>query len=239
MAEGSTMKNEFEYVGKELELFRHAENWKRYVARRMAPYLSGQVLEVGAGLGANAPYLYREDFDRFVSLEPDPRLCGQYRDRQAKGLIPSSCQLIEGTLDAISEDRHFDSLVYFDVLEHIEDDREEVRRAMEHLRPGGHLIVLCPAHNWLFSPFDEAIGHFRRYDKPMYRRLSDHRPIRIEYLDSVGLLASIANKLILKQSYPNEKQIRLWDRVFVQCSKLCDPATFGSIGKSLLGVWKK
>lgn len=84
-----------------------------------------------------------------------------------------------------------------------------------------------------------AIGHFRRYDKPMYRELSDHRPVRMEYLDSVGLFASIANKLILKQAYPNEKPIRLWDRVFLRCSKVCDPASFRLIGKSLLGIWKK
>lgn len=239
MNDDSTTKSEFEYIGKELEIFQFAENWKGYVARRVRPYLTGHVLEVGAGLGANVPYLYREDLQRFVSLEPDTQLCGEYRQRQSKGLIPPDCELVGGTLIELNSDEFFDSIVYFDVIEHIEDDCAEVGRAFDHLRSGGHLVILCPAHNWLFSPFDEAIGHFRRYDKQMYRKLSDRQPIRIEYLDSIGLLASIANKLFLKQDYPTEKQIKMWDRAFVQMSKICDPATFHLVGKSLLGVWKK
>ncbi len=118
-------------------------------------------------------------------------------------------------------------------------DRAELDRAFDHLRPGGHLVVLCPAHNWLYSPFDEAVGHYRRYNKRMYRQLSDRQPLRIEYLDSVGLLASIANKLLLKQAYPSEKQIKLWDRLFVRLSTVVDPATLHLVGKSLLGVWRR
>ena len=239
MTSDATPASEFEYVGKELELFQVAENWKRYFARRVRPYLNGRVLEVGAGIGANVPYLYREDLEQFISLEPDLQLCEQYRKRQAEGLIPEACELIEGTLATIPSDERFDSIVYLDVLEHIEDDRDEFSRAFGRLQPGGHLIILCPAHNWLFSPFDKAIGHFRRYNKRMYRQLSDQQPVRSEYLDSVGLCASIANKLLLKQSYPTEKQIKLWDRVFVRLSKVADPLTFRLLGKTLVGVWRR
>ena len=45
---------------------------------------------------------------------------------------------------------------YIDVVEHIKDDRGEMRRAAEWLRPGGHLVVVCPAHQLLFSAFDRA-----------------------------------------------------------------------------------
>ena len=55
--------------------------------------------------------------------------------------------------------------------EHIENDREELERAAARLRPGGRVIVLAPAHQWLFTPFDAAIAHFRRYNRSMMRNL--------------------------------------------------------------------
>ncbi|MEE2938381.1 MAG: methyltransferase type 12, partial [Planctomycetota bacterium] len=175
---------------------------------------------------------------QFVSLEPDPKLCEQFRQRQKCGLIPTKCELIEGTLRECDPNKKFDTILYLDVLEHIEKDAAEVSLAIERLRPQGCLVVLCPAHHWLHSPFDDAIGHYRRYDKLMYRKLSTYKPLRIEYLDSIGLLASLANRMFLKQPYPSEKQIRLWDRVFVTLSKAIDPISFYRFGKSVIGVWR-
>jgi len=47
----------FSYVGQELRIFEHARNWKKYWSSEIRPYLSGDVLEVGAGLGANTEFL--------------------------------------------------------------------------------------------------------------------------------------------------------------------------------------
>lgn len=60
-------------------------------------------------------------------------------------------ETICGTLEALAA-LAFDTIIYIDVLEHIEDDREELNRAASHLRPGGHLIILSPAHQKLFTP---------------------------------------------------------------------------------------
>jgi hypothetical protein len=59
------------------------------------------------------------------------------------------------------------------------------------------------------------------------------------YLDSVGLLASSANKLLLKQSYPTLKQVLFWDRTMVPMSKLFDKITFHQLGKSVLLIAQK
>jgi SAM-dependent methyltransferase len=230
---------QLDYIGKELELFLMADTWKRYFTSRLRPYLVGDLLEVGAGMGANACYFYRDDLNRYVSLEPDTRLCDVYRGWQAEGRIPARCELVQGTLETLAPNATFDSIVYIDVLEHIEDDHAEFQLAYARLRPGGYLSVLCPAHHFLFSQFDRVIGHFRRYNKRMFLRLSDHKPLRIEYLDSIGMAASVANRLLLKQSYPKENQILFWDRCLVRMSRILDPLTFRRMGKSILGVWKK
>ena len=40
----------------------------------------------------------------------------------------------------------FDCILYIDVLEHIENDRQELIEAKKRLKPGGRLIILAPAH---------------------------------------------------------------------------------------------
>ena len=65
---------ELHYVGSELELFSSASHWKNYWSRLLRRYVAGDVLEVGAGIGANTPYLDCGTGGRWVCLEPDPRL---------------------------------------------------------------------------------------------------------------------------------------------------------------------
>ena len=58
----------FAYVGTELDVFALAENWKRYYGSFLAPFLSGDVLEVGAGLGATTRALCRGSARRWWHL---------------------------------------------------------------------------------------------------------------------------------------------------------------------------
>ena len=44
----------------------------------------------------------------------------------------------------------FDTILYLDVLEHIKNDFLELERACQLLRRGGKIVVLSPAHNFLF-----------------------------------------------------------------------------------------
>jgi SAM-dependent methyltransferase len=57
----------------------------------------------------------------------------------------------------------FDTLLMFDVLEHIEDQDRFLESARYHLAEGGCLLINVPALQWLFSPYDRVQGHQRRY----------------------------------------------------------------------------
>ncbi len=137
--------------------------------------------------------------------------------------------------------QQFDTIIYIDVLEHIEDDRAELERAAALLRPGGHVIILSPAHQNLYTPFDKAIGHFRRYNRSMLEALSPAglRLERIWYLDCVGLFASLANRLFLQQSMPTREQLKFWDGFIIPTSRALDHVFFYSIGKSIVATWQK
>ena len=144
---------------------------------------------------------------RWVCLEPDPSLLDQLRLKLGPA-ASRNYEMICGTVRTIDRAWQFDTIIYIDVLEHIEDDREGLKLAAAHLRPGGRTTVLSPAHQWLSTPFDAAIGHFRRYNRSMLRSISppELRIERLIYVDSASMLASAANRLLLRQSMPTERQ---------------------------------
>lgn len=230
-----------DYIGNELELFKHAVNWKNYYAKFFKHLLKGDVLEVGAGIGETTRSLCDGTQTAWVCLEPDEKLTNEIELKKKQGYLPSFIEIKTATLDNLSSERKFDAIIYIDVIEHIENDSLELKKASNFLKPGGHLIVLVPAHNYLFSPFDKSIGHYRRYNKKMLRNAapSSLKRIKLFYLDSLGLFASLANKWFLKQDYPEMKQIKFWDNVIIPVSKVTDMLSGFSIGKTVVGIWKK
>ena len=230
---------DFAYVGGELDLFAGATTWKSYVRFHLAPYLSGDILEVGAGIGAATASFYDGTQRRWVCLEPDRELAYRIRSNLPPAL--SNCEVVIGTLSDLGAGEQFDSILYMDVLEHIEADAAELARAASHLKPNGTLAILSPALPWLFTPFDKAIGHYRRYTKTSLRSIAPQglREIKCIYLDSAGLLASLGNKLFLRSPIPSKSQIQFWDRAMVPLSRYADRALNHAIGKSILGVWQK
>jgi SAM-dependent methyltransferase len=232
---------DFTYRGDELDVFAVAKNWKSYLREQIQPYLGREVLEVGAGFGGTTKFLCNGACDRWICLEPDASLADRLGVSLRDGTLPPCCQVEVGTLAGRDDLNCFDAILYVDVLEHIEDDMGELARAILHLRPGGRLVVLAPAHQWLFSEFDRTIGHFRRYTRRTLRAISPpgSKVARLVYLDSVGLLASLANRVLLKRPLPTRRQITFWDGLMVLLSRPLDIVTFHHVGKSVLAVWQK
>lgn len=232
--------SEFTYVGSELDLFAAVRHWKSYWSRQIRPYVGGDVLEVGAGIGSNTPFLDTGGSGRWVCLEPDPQLLARLAEKLKEVDRRPTCETVCGTLESLNN-QQFDTIIYIDVLEHIEKDREELNAAASHLRPGGRIVVLSPAHQRLFTPFDSSVGHFRRYDRPMLRNISPPGLdlIRLRYLDSVGLCASAANLLFLRQSAPTSGQLQFWDNWIIPPSRVLDKLFLYSVGKSIFAVWQK
>lgn len=230
--------NEFKYVGAELDLFAAVHNWKSYWSSQIRPFIRGEVLEVGAGIGVNTPYLDRGGNQRWVCLEPDAQLAVRMAGNLRQSTNSRRYEIVRGTIQDLRAES-FDTILYIDVLEHIEHDREELESAAMLLRAGGRLIVLAPAHQSLFAPFDAAIGHYRRYNRRMLRNISpvSLRLEKLWYLDSAGLLLSAANRLLLSQSMPTKVQLAFWDRCVVPISRVLDPCLFSSAGKSVVGTW--
>lgn len=93
----------------------------------------------------------------------------------------------------------YDAVFLLDVLEHIEDDKSFLVAALHHLRPGGMLIVNVPASMWLYSRYDTAAGHVRRYRGATLANVFAQAGIRPEGLRYWGM--SMVPVLLLRKAF--------------------------------------
>lgn len=231
----------YTYPGEELSLFEEARNWKRYFGKKILPYIKGKVLEVGAGIGETTPYLFNDDVKEWTCLEPDSDCFAILSSKKEKNILPANCHIIQGMLQELPEGSKYDTILYIDVLEHIETDKSEIRYALEKLEPEGHLIIISPAYQFLYSPFDKSIGHYRRYTKKSLREtvaFPNLSEIKIFYLEVTGMLLLIFNKFLFRKKYPTGTVVKVWDRIFVPVSIFLDKVLAYSMGKSIIGIWK-
>lgn len=224
------------YGGGELDLFAVTIKWKRYLNRYIRAHIFGRVLEVGAGKGANTLVHLSDRVSEWTCLEPDPRLC-----REIEGTGQPGVRVLNGIIHDVHPSDCYDCILYIDVLEHIEDDIAEIREAAKRLKSGGILLVASPAHQFLYSPFDAQIGHYRRYSRRSIKRVLPDDCVIVDnlYLDSAGLLLSLGNKILLGQSMPTPTQLRVWDRLFVPLSQITDRLFLNRIGKTVLFIMRK
>jgi hypothetical protein len=231
----------FAYVGTELDKFANATNWKKYFSKKLRPYIGDNVIEVGAGLGSSTTFLCGGNHARWLCLDPDAGHVSRLKSRIRARELPPCCEARIGLLTDLTPGEQADTIIYIDVLEHIEHDEDEIRLAASHLAPGGHIVVLSPAFHFLYSPFDKAIGHYRRYTRQDARRLT-LQSLTLQktfFLDSAGFLASALNRTLLKKSHVSARDIRLWDKMIIPLSVLTDRVLSQLLGKSIVMVWRK
>jgi SAM-dependent methyltransferase len=135
-----------------------------------------------------------------------------------------------------------DSCVCLNVLEHIEDDREALRRMSAAIAPGGVVILLLPAFPSLFGPIDQLLGHHRRYTRASISKLAEQTGLRVKssrYLNAVGFFGWWINAHILKRQAQSAAQIEFFDRYIVPISSRLESLITPPFGQSLFVVLQK
>lgn len=223
-----------QYDGFELEHFDSAYNFRKYQLFLIKDYISDKFLEVGPGKGGFT-FFYGNLVNKPMLIEPEKKLYKILKKNlKKKKFIIRNC-----TIDKINN--KFDTIIYFDVLEHIKNDIKEVSIASKKVKKNKYLIFNVPAYQSLYSNFDKSVGHHKRYNKKDFLKISKKTGLKIEkliYYDSIGFLFLILNRVFsLKQSNLKNK-LYLWN-LLIPLSRLIDFLTFNKFGKSLLCVFKK
>jgi SAM-dependent methyltransferase len=193
-----------------------ADAFTRWVLDEISPWLGQRVLEVGCGIGTytaemavGSRKIVAMDMERAFVDEAARRL-GQHPDVQ---LICGDAT--EADLPT-PDDAAFDTVILLDVLEHIEDDVALLTRLRARLGPGGQLILKVPAMPSLYSPMDEAIGHWRRYDKRGLTEVISRAGLEVVRIWSFNAAAVPGwwwNGRVLKRRSPPQEQVALYNRL--------------------------
>lgn len=141
------------------------------------------VLDVGCGTGGNAGAFAAEGF-RVVGIDPSADAIGFATDRYSNVQFASRADP-----EAFASHLHAGGLVLLsDVLEHVEDDADLLRRAVLALPPGGHAVITVPADPTLWSRHDDAFGHYRRYQPESLAALWAALPVSVRLLSHYNAL---------------------------------------------------
>jgi SAM-dependent methyltransferase len=129
------------------------------IMRRNIPNLAkARMLEIGCGNGSVLAFLKRNGIEL---VGGDIFMEGLAFCRQRVNSIP----LYQLDVMALPFRNEFDVVGLFDVLEHIDDDARAIQEISQALKQKGMLLITVPAHQFLWSYFDENSNHRRRYQK--------------------------------------------------------------------------
>ena len=217
------------YDGWELEFFDKASNFRSYQFELIKKNLKGRVAEIGPGNGIFVDK-YKDLVDEIHLYEPSSNFLTNLESKKINNIKIFNSNFIE-------KPNYYDSILYLDVFEHIENDQLEFNKAYNSLKQNGCLIVNVPAYQHLYSQFDRDINHFRRYSKTNFLKLIKEynlKKIELKYYDSIGYLLSLASKNS-KLDYKNNfsLKIRVWDNL-IFFSRIIDFLIFNMFGKSLM-----
>lgn len=240
MASDSLDDPDFHYSGSELDALRGAENYYRWLIKRLTPYLGATVIEVGAGIGTFSEYLLTvPQVKRLVAIEPASNTFALLEKRLES--YPNATTA-KGYLEDYSGQPLADSLVAVNVLEHVRNDSEFMRKAREVVSPNGTMLLFVPAVPAIFGSLDRAFEHFRRYTRPQLRKQIEEAGWtieRISYMNIMGILPWFVAGRLLKRTSISTAEARAFDRFAVPLTSAIEDRLEMPIGQSILAVARK
>tara|TARA_A100001011_G_C14178775_1_gene785847 strand:+ start:139 stop:825 length:687 start_codon:yes stop_codon:yes gene_type:complete len=218
------------------ERFDKANFHIKYCLSLVKNYIKGDVLEVGAGCGSFTRNYEKATNGSITLTELDE-----------KNLFILKKNFKENTRIKVFKDGQteigakYDTILYFHVLEHIENDTKELEKAKKMLNRNGHLIIMAPAHQKIYSNLDKAVGHFRRYEKSFFSKdLFGLEQKKLILIDSIGYVLYFLNKTFFKNEvFPSDFKIFIWDKIFTPFTIIVDFLTIYKFGKCFISIYKK
>lgn len=152
--------------------FKHRNNIITSSVKTFSP--KSLFFDIGGGNGFVAKRLQSEGV-KTILVEPGKKGAVNAFNRGVENVL---CSTLE---DAEIIPNKIDAIGLFDVVEHIEDDRNFLKNICSYLNKDGHVYISVPAYNFLWSNEDVDAGHYRRYRKTQLENLLKSVGIQVEY----------------------------------------------------------
>jgi SAM-dependent methyltransferase len=234
------------YAGRDLEVMVFAENYHRWILHELKPFLGTRIVEVGAGTGSFSELVMEHDVASLSLVEPSTGMHQLLSERisqiESQTRIRTYNTVFAKVAEQIKKEEQPDSIIYVNVMEHIEDDEAELRAVYETLEKDGRVFIFVPALPWLFGGFDKRIGHYRRYTKTELENKcigAGFRILKSVYFDFAGIVPWGIKYRILKSDTLDVRSVKFYDRFVVPAARVVESLIAPPIGKSVLLIAEK
>lgn len=155
------------------------------------------VVDIGCGAGFFLGMLQERGKD-VLGIEPNEgmRVLAEKVNPQVK-VVAGSAEEVDRIVTA-----PVGTVTMLDVLEHVENDTEQVRRIRSILTPDGEFVLVVPAYPFLYGKRDIAMGHYRRYTKSSLEKLLTENGFSIvstRYWNALGVLPYVVSEKIFQR----------------------------------------
>ncbi len=138
-----------------------------------------KILDVGCGTGFLTKRL--EDYGTVIGVDSSEESLHYGRKRGVSNL----CRFHLSSHPLPFRDEAFHLVLALDILEHLEDDRAALAELRRVMKRGGILALTVPAFQWLWSGWDEVLGHRRRYSLGEITRQISSAGLRIQKMSYI------------------------------------------------------
>ena len=163
-------------------------------------------LDIGAGTGLLSEELQK--MVNIIAIDPDPNALNLIKSR--KGVIGLSAYANKIPLD----ENQVDVLICLDVIEHIDDDQSVINEFIRVVKPGGHIFITVPAFQFVWSEWDDALGHKRRYTVKSLTELISSKElntIQLSYINVFAFFPILVYRLLRNlANQSNNKRMEDW-----------------------------
>ena len=233
---------EFDFEGEEnLRAIAEADKFNEWMYLQVVPHCEGKILEIGSGIG-NISYFFDRD-SKDIDLSD---IREQYRSYLKKTFEKRAVLDMDIVADGFVE-MHGDKLGTYDavfalnVVEHIKDDKLAIENMIKLLKPGGKIIILVPAYQWLYNGFDVALEHFKRYTKSRLLGIFPTRGVKLIrswYFNFAGIFGWFLVGSVMKKKLIPESNMKLYN-VLTPIFKIADKVVLNKMGLSVIAVYQK
>lgn len=228
-----------------LEVISEAHHFNRWMYETIKPHCSGEILEIGSGIGNISQFFINDGASISLSdiensyfpilkekFGESKNLKGMYRlDFSDKNLEKNHPEMIN----------RFDTIFALNVVEHIPDHEQALKNAMKMLKKGGKVVILVPAFQFLYNGFDKQLDHCRRYTQKSLQTLLENSGFEIkhkQYFNFIAIFGWFISGTILRKNIIPGGQMRFYDAM-VPVWKVLDFFTGKLVGISVIQVGVK
>ncbi|MDD2773165.1 MAG: glycosyltransferase [Elusimicrobiales bacterium] len=231
---GQVLRNAQEDILYNMDSSRHYEEMLEF----LKPHIGRDVLEIGCGKGALTARLVKLR-KNLVCMDINDKLLARLRLQY--GHIPSlEIRALDARdIKAAFGPERFDTVIAFNLMEHLPDDAAFAQDIRTLLKPGGKFIGVVPAYQAIFNEIDKAVEHRRRYDfNSLAAVLRGYSGLEIRRYNSLSIPGWVVTGGLLRRKYIPKMGVWL-NNSLLALTRLADRLTGHKIGLNILFIAEK